>query len=224
VAGKTFQLCWDTVNHALYVCTTTGSASTTVWIEVTTGVTLTGQTGTGAFVGSNTPTITNPILNDPTLTNASSTTELKFTNTTLGVSGTTTNNNAAAGITGEFKSSVVLAASPVALADNIAANVTSISLTAGDWDVWGNIRLNGSTFNMDGAGVWSSTVSAVQPTTEKVNAFDVDVGNELEAWGSSIPYQRISISSTTTVYLSVQCGFSTGTVSASGQIFARRAR
>jgi hypothetical protein len=52
----------------------------------------------------------------------------------------------------------------------------------------------------------------------------VDVGNELEAWGSSIPYQRISISSTTTVYLSVQCGFSTGTVSASGQIFARRAR
>jgi len=224
VAGKTFQLLWDTVNHALYVCTTTGSSSTAVWTEVTTGVNLTGQTGTGAFVGSVTPTITTPVLNGPTLTNASSTTEFKFTNTTLGITGTATNNNAAVGVVGQLISSIVLASSPVALTDNIAANITSIALTAGDWNVWGNVRLNGSTFNMDGAGVWASTVSAVQPTTEKVNAFEVDVGNELSVWGSSIPYQRVSLASPATLYLSTQCGFSTGTVAASGQIFARRAR
>ena len=224
VAGKTFQLLWDTVNHALYVCTTTGSSSTAVWTEVTTGVNLTGQTGTGAFVGSVTPTITTPVLNGPTLTNASSTTEFKFTNTTLGITGTATNNNAAVGVVGQLISSIVLASSPVALTDNIAANITSIALTAGDWNVWGNVRLNGSTFNMDGAGVWASTVSAVQPTTEKVNAFEVDVGNELSVWGSSIPYQRVSLAAPATLYLSTQCGFSTGTVAASGQIFARRAR
>ncbi len=31
VAGNTYQLCWDTTDKILYVCTTTGSASTAVW-------------------------------------------------------------------------------------------------------------------------------------------------------------------------------------------------
>jgi hypothetical protein len=31
VAGTTFQLCWDTVDDILYICTTTGTATTAVW-------------------------------------------------------------------------------------------------------------------------------------------------------------------------------------------------
>jgi hypothetical protein len=31
VAGTTFQLCWDTVDDILFVCTTSGTASTAVW-------------------------------------------------------------------------------------------------------------------------------------------------------------------------------------------------
>jgi hypothetical protein len=31
VAGTTYQLCWDTVDHILFVCTTSGTASTAVW-------------------------------------------------------------------------------------------------------------------------------------------------------------------------------------------------
>ncbi len=34
VAGTTFQFCWDTLNSALYICTTSGSASTAVWTLV----------------------------------------------------------------------------------------------------------------------------------------------------------------------------------------------
>ena len=34
VAGQTYQLLWDTTNHILYICTTSGSASTAVWTEV----------------------------------------------------------------------------------------------------------------------------------------------------------------------------------------------
>lgn len=42
VAGSTYQLCWDTTNHILYVCTQTGTASTAVWMK---SITLTAGTG-----------------------------------------------------------------------------------------------------------------------------------------------------------------------------------
>lgn len=34
VVGTTFQFCWDTLNSSLYICTTSGSASTAVWTLV----------------------------------------------------------------------------------------------------------------------------------------------------------------------------------------------
>lgn len=40
VAGSTYQLCWDTTNMILYVCTTSGTSSTAVWtksIQLTAG-------------------------------------------------------------------------------------------------------------------------------------------------------------------------------------------
>jgi hypothetical protein len=224
VAGKTYQLCWDTVNDALYVCTTTGSTTTAVWTEITTGVTLTGQTGTGAFVGSTTPTITTPILSGPTLTNASSTTELKFTNTTLGVSGTTTNNNAAAGITGEFKSSVVLAGSAVTLTTLTAANVTSMSLTAGDWDVYGNVFFSNASDVLNQVICWCSTTSAVAPDNALQSRLSNGSGELTLDIGLNTPYLRLSLASTTTVYLSAYAVFGSGTTTACGGIYARRAR
>ncbi len=42
VAGSTYQLCWDTTDGILYVCTTTGSASTAVWSK---SITLTAGSG-----------------------------------------------------------------------------------------------------------------------------------------------------------------------------------
>jgi hypothetical protein len=60
-------------------------------------------------------------------------------NPTIALLGTTTNDDASAGQFGEVISSTILAASAVALTTGTAANVTSISLTAGDWDVRGDI-------------------------------------------------------------------------------------
>lgn len=34
VAGVVYQFCWDTVGHALYICTTAGSTTTAVWTAV----------------------------------------------------------------------------------------------------------------------------------------------------------------------------------------------
>jgi hypothetical protein len=34
VAGTTYQFCWDTTDLALYICTTSGTASTAVWTKI----------------------------------------------------------------------------------------------------------------------------------------------------------------------------------------------
>jgi hypothetical protein len=51
--------------------------------------------------------------------------------------GTTTNDDAAAGHIGEYVSSMVPGGTGPALTSGAASNITSISLTAGDWDVSG---------------------------------------------------------------------------------------
>ena len=98
-------------------------------------VSLVGQTGTGSFVGATSPTIATPTFTGtPALTIPSVT-----FSTTTGIVGTTTNNNAAAGSVGEFVSSIVLGAAAVSLTTNVSANITSlVSLSAGDWDIWGS--------------------------------------------------------------------------------------
>ena len=44
------------------------------------------------------------------------------------------------------------------------------------------------------------------------------------AFAAAAPYQRMSLSTTTPVFLVVEAGFSTGTVTACGGIYARRVR
>lgn len=57
VAGTTYQFCWDTTNNDLYICTTSGTASTAVWTNVFSGSGIfqwTEVTGTSAtMVGNN---------------------------------------------------------------------------------------------------------------------------------------------------------------------------
>lgn len=155
-------------------------------------------TGTGGIVLGASPTITTP-----------------------NIVGVTTANNAPAGSVGEFVSSTIAFASAISLSNNIAANVTSISLTAGDWDIKGNVFFsNTGTFTMFAA--WSSTTSATKPDLSLISQFLLATG--FGSSGISIPYQRISISATTTVYLSAVASFTTGTLTACGGIYARRVR
>jgi len=143
-------------------------------------------------------------------------------NSTTGVVGTTTNNNAAAGSVGEVISSQVLFASGVSLTSNTPANVTSISLTAGDWDVYGNVFCTFSTLGLNVVG-WISATSAVQPNLSLVAQVGISPAG-LTNNGLSVPYVRVSVASTTTYYLSGYATFATGTASMAGGIFARRAR
>lgn len=51
LAGSIYQLCWDTVNNILFICTSTGSSSTAVWSQITpsgAGIPWTNVTSTSA--------------------------------------------------------------------------------------------------------------------------------------------------------------------------------
>lgn len=147
---------------------------------------------------------------------------------TSGVIGTTTNDNAAAGSVGEYASTLVPVASQVSITDTVAANIATLSLSAGDWDVWGQLTFNPSagvttTLVSGNVGITSASYTAVPSDNNSYSAFYYisSVSN-----GATIPMgqARISISGTTTVYLVARAFFTGGTCAAYGKICARRAR
>lgn len=146
--------------------------------------------------------------------------------TTAGIIGTTAADNANAGSVGEAITSSVAVGSAVALTTNTPANITSISLTAGDWDVSGLVATNpaGST-TQSNLGAAINTTSATFPTAGTAGwtqwPFSVAAGN---AEFVPVGPVRINVSTTTTVYLIAQSVFAASTNAAYGTIYARRRR
>lgn len=167
-------------------------------------------------------TLTAPVLG------AASATSVAFTSTS-GIIGTTTNDSAAAGSVGQYISSTVTAGSPTNITTSATAqDVTSISLTAGDWDVSGNIGFfPANTTVVHNAQGWVSSTSATFVSSELANIVNngsatlIGQGNP---FGFSVPTRRFSLSGTTTIYLSGSSFFGTSTITFYGRIFARRVR
>jgi hypothetical protein len=160
-------------------------------------------------------------------TSAGTMSSLTFSPTTGGIVGTTAADNAAAGKVGETITSNVAQGSAVSISNNTPANITSISLTAGDWDVTGTVAMNpAGTTTVSALVGWISTTSATLPTLPNSGAefafqlpFTTGVIQALPTGRI-----RINVSSTTTTYLSVQSTFAVSTNSAFGFIMARRVR
>ncbi len=154
-------------------------------------------TGSSGFVAGISPTLTTPTIQG--VTNAS---------------------NAGAGNVGEYVSAT---ASSVALTTAAAVNATSISLTAGDWDVSGGFSITDTSSNMNnGVCGWSTTSATFGP-----NGTYAQVGGSslaLNSYSNSVPMGRLNLTSTTTVYMVCEAIFSSGTVNAGGIIQARRVR
>lgn len=164
-------------------------------------------TGTGSLVFGTSPTIT-----------------------TANLVGTGTNNNAAAGSVGEIITGA--ASTPgTSLTTGTAANVTSISLTAGDWDVNGIVVFTGgNTTNVTFLNYAINTTSATLPTSGTTMRGQDSFGSAGKVpfvvgdVSYSITASRLSLNATTTVYLVASGGFTVSTMSAYGQIRARRIR
>lgn len=146
--------------------------------------------------------------------------------------GTATNNSAPAGALGEFVTATVASGAAVSVTNATGANVTSISLTAGDWDVSGQVDfiLAGVTATLFQSAI--SIVSATLPTQPGGSGLGTDplLGVPLLTTILSATYEqalgpvRLLLSATTTVYLVAQAAFSVGTLTGYGTIRARRVR
>lgn len=139
-------------------------------------------------------------------------------NPARGTLGTATNNNATAGYVGELVTSNIPAASAVSLTTVTDVNVTTISVTAGDWDIYGNVSVIGSA--VTSAAWWTSLTSATLPDA---SLYNYAIGITAVGCSGNTPLLRVSVAATTTVYLSCR-GIFASTATACGSIFARRRR
>lgn len=144
-----------------------------------------------------------------------------------GLLGTTTGDNGCTGCIGEYLSSTTTPGSQVSLTSGAPSNVTSLSLTAGDWDVRGIVD-----YNPNGATVTSIYYAALNATASTLPTAPADGGMSLyntTATAGATAYMpitptRFSLSGTTTIYLIGQSSFTINTNAAYGFIGARRIR
>jgi microcystin-dependent protein len=160
---------------------------------------------------------------------AATATSLSFTSTS-GIIGTTTNNDATAGSVGEYVTANVISASAVNVLTNTPTNVTSITLTAGDWDVRGQVAfVTTATTQLSRIEAAISNMSATRP-----NAWDDTQPVSVMLWNSFQPGTttfvlptasgRVSIASSATLYLIAYSLLTVSTLGGYGFIAARRIR
>jgi hypothetical protein len=136
--------------------------------------------------------------------------------------GTNTNDDAAAGYVGEYVSATVTTPS---LVSSTNTNVTSISLTAGDWDVTAGFIFSGtgSTTSND---LWASinTVTATNVNTPGQASRYRGATLTDPIWAQAIGPLRVSLTATTTYYLNCNAQIGASTMTCTGTLRARRVR
>jgi len=205
-----------------------GSATTTkpqLLVEETAAVASNDWSTSGTAIGANVDTAFAGNLLDAKVEDVS-----KFkvnaagTVTLTGIVGTAAVGDATAGSVGEYVNSLVPVGSAVGLSNGADGNVTSISLTAGDWDLTGAINFVSASATVTQKSAGITVTSATIPTdgSEVFNGSQTTTASFTD--GITLPVKRINVSSTTTVYLVGKVAFSAGSVSAFGTINARRVR
>lgn len=171
------------------------------------GTTITANTGTGSNVLGTSPSITTPT-----------------------IVGDTTGGAAGAGNVGQDVSQVTVVGSAITLTTGTAANVaTIVNLPAGDWEISGAVYYSpAATTNVTITNSSTSVTSAVNDTAPgkfHINAYG---SSGLVTGGGAItailPPMRVSTSAAANYYLVGFAGFTVSTLTAYGEIHARRMR
>lgn len=141
--------------------------------------------------------------------------------TTPNITGVTNGSNSTGGSVGEYPAGNASATSMTSVTPAQCAGVT---LTAGDWDVWGNIQFSpaaGTTVAevLSGINVGSVALPGAQ-NYQLIQGSLTTGGQQVIA----APMQRVSISTSTNVYLIGYASFGISTMQCSGWIQARRIR
>jgi len=135
--------------------------------------------------------------------------------------GTQTNDNAQAGWVGEYLSAINSGGTAMVSAN--AVNLTSLTLTPGDWDVSGTVNMQGTAPAMnDALGSISLTSGAAGPFQNNNEYYGGSTN--LQGYVGAVPVVRISVAVSTPVYLVGRASFSSGTVTGYAFLQARRRR
>lgn len=132
-------------------------------------------------------------------------------------------------VNGDFLSNTVSSGSASSLTSGISANAgspaVSITLPAGDWDVWGV-----ADFNPAATTSITNLTAGISTTSATFGGQDTFIANRMAAnvpngtIQVNTPITRIRSTGTTVVYLVVVSAFTVSTLSAYGSIFAKRAK
>ncbi len=145
------------------------------------------------------------------------------------VQGSNTNSSPAAGDVGEYISSSIASGSAVSLVNATAKDIGTISLTAGNWWVWGNILFAGAgaTTITTAIGGINSTANTLPtaPNGGAIASFAAPTGQSFA--GNNAPTlplggMRVSLSATTTYRLIGYAEFGVSTLGAYGFVGAVR--
>ena len=181
------------------------------------GPTVQGVCNSSPF-GTNTPGF---IQIDAVTIGGAKVTAATFKDTGSAILGTNTNDSAAAGIVGECIEAQ-LAPWGLGLTSTVAVAVTSIALTAGDWDVSGAMHFNanaatGAPYGVAKISATSADIAAAGLGFAAVSVQPLGVGS------ATIPPFRVSLTSSQTYYLNAYSVFG-GSMTCGGGIHARRVR
>ncbi len=140
-----------------------------------------------------------------------------------GIQGVTDGSNASAGEVGEFLSSTVTGSSPLTITTGVADDLTTLALTAGDWDLFGNCRVETTVADsiISFVSVFSTVSNTFSPEEDRTDFLTTANGTSIMSFPT--PSLRISISAPQTFFSVVLCSGG-GVLTAAGNMFARRVR
>ena len=144
------------------------------------------------------------------------------------ISGVVNAGNAAAGDVGERLSAFLASGSALAFTSATSRNILSLNLTAGDWDVQGNMATEpgaSTVTSILSAGLSLTSATPPAPSADgyamsQICSSSLAGGRNILSTGNLL----INVASPTTVYLVGTAVFSGGTLSGFGAITARRRR
>lgn len=132
---------------------------------------------------------------------------------------------APASVVGEIITSLVSSNNAVLITNNVVTNITSIVLSAGDWDVQGNVNLYATTTTttLPSAAAISTNTATIPADGSEVYSQDIVTAAALNDT-MTLPRKQVLTTSNLTVYLEGFVHTGTSTVHAFGGITARRVR
>lgn len=209
----------------------TGNSGTATQLQNARTIAISGAvTGTAtSFDGSTNISIPTAITSGTTITSPA------FAGTATGsvissvIQGVTDGSSAAAGVVGELLSA---STSGTSIASNTTTNGASVTLTAGNWEIFGNATFNFSSVNSGAVSTIATSVGSTSGTLTVDQQQMISIGpSQFSSYSASpafalvTPRVNISVTTSTPVYVVVKSPIVTsGTMTFSSVIRARRVR